>query len=91
MAGQGCKVAINLNPAVRDLESPRKAFERSNFQLLRRFTFRVRTASACSAGGQITKNDGLAHRSLLKASLQLPDLGSVARNGLPGKSRARSP
>jgi hypothetical protein len=42
----------------------RKAFERSNFQLFRRFAFRERTANACSAGRQTTKNDGLPHRSL---------------------------
>ena len=75
--------AFALNPAVRGPRVARRAFECSNFQLLRRFTFRVRTASACSAGGRPQKTmvcpvcPGLPHRSLLKASLQLPDLAGV--------------
>lgn len=56
--------SLNLSPAVPDLASPRWALVHSNFQLLRRFTLRVRdvlSASGGCAAGQVARNDDLPH------------------------------
>src|SRR5208283_986803 len=59
---------ITLKTAIANITSPRSAFVRRDFQLLRSFTFRVRSAlpaSGCFAAWQTTKNDGLPHGSFV--------------------------